>query len=322
MRLLTTCCLSRELQVSLLYLSQVQQPAPLIKANKQVGALYCTRQALFDRVTVRIHRQEPPSRFLFKDGGDPAELVDSASETTSLASSVKAYVYEVCIYLHITEGEKNTTKEHQNGRRYHSYHEGEYVLPNDEEEQDRLDLSHHIYKMLLGGELYLAPVGKRQRVLDMGTVTGIWAIDFAECEHQLSHILSLRLTKEQVPPNCRFQIDDFEKEWAYSRPFDFIHGRDLEGSVRDYDQLFRQAFQNLKPGGYLEMASMEINTHSDDGTHLKAKNFLKGLRVTHEASKKFGKDMNSVATWKEKMERAGFENVTEKIYKDARSSLA
>lgn len=51
--------------------------------------------------------------------------------------------------------------------------------------------------MLLGGELYLAPVGKRQRVLDMGTVTGIWAIDFAECEHQLSHILSLRLTKEQ-----------------------------------------------------------------------------------------------------------------------------
>lgn len=126
----------------------------------------------------------------------------------------------------------------------------------------------------------------------------------------------------RVPPNCRFQIDDFEKEWAYSRPFDFIHGRDLEGSVRDYDQLFRQAFQNLKPGGYLEMASMEINTHSDDGTHLKAKNFLKGLRVTHEASKKFGKDMNSVATWKEKMERAGFENVTEKIYKDARSSLA
>jgi hypothetical protein len=29
---------------------------------------------------------------------------------------------------------------YENGRRYHSFHEGEYVLPNDEQEQDRLDL--------------------------------------------------------------------------------------------------------------------------------------------------------------------------------------
>lgn len=35
--------------------------------------------------------------------------------------------------------------------------------------------------MLLGGELYVAPIGKDvQRVLDLGTGTGIWAIEFAE----------------------------------------------------------------------------------------------------------------------------------------------
>ena len=29
---------------------------------------------------------------------------------------------------------------YENGRRYHAFREGEYVLPNDEAEQDRLDL--------------------------------------------------------------------------------------------------------------------------------------------------------------------------------------
>ena len=40
--------------------------------------------------------------------------------------------------------------------------------------------SHHIYSMLLKGELIRAPVTNPQRVLDIGTGTGIWAIDYAE----------------------------------------------------------------------------------------------------------------------------------------------
>jgi hypothetical protein len=47
-------------------------------------------------------------------------------------------------------------------------------MPNDEKEQDRLDLFHHIHKLLLKGELYCAPVPSNpQRVLDFGTGTGI-----------------------------------------------------------------------------------------------------------------------------------------------------
>jgi hypothetical protein len=45
--------------------------------------------------------------------------------------------------------------------------------PNDEEEQDRMDLLHHIYGMILKGELNYAPIAKDpQRVLDLGTGTG------------------------------------------------------------------------------------------------------------------------------------------------------
>lgn len=69
-----------------------------------------------------------------------------------------------------------------NGRRYHSsVGSGEYFLPNDEQEQDRLDLYHYIYLVLLRGKLYLAPTKGEdlKMVLDVGTGTGIWATDMA-----------------------------------------------------------------------------------------------------------------------------------------------
>jgi tRNA G46 methylase TrmB len=41
--------------------------------------------------------------------------------------------------------------------------------------------SHHKYLLLLDGKLLLAPVTKNiETVLDIGTGTGIWAIDFAD----------------------------------------------------------------------------------------------------------------------------------------------
>jgi hypothetical protein len=79
--------------------------------------------------------------------------------------------------------------------------------------------------------------------------------------------------------------------------------------------LFQEAFKNLKPGGYFEIASMDVNTYSDDETHLKAKCLLEGIKNMHAASKKFGKDMNTTNTWKARMESVGFVNVTEEAYK-------
>lgn len=80
----------------------------------------------------------------------------NSSASTSIASSILNYEYT-------------------NGRRYHGYRSGAYVLPNDDEEQDRLDLLHHIFLLMLDGKLYDAPMAHPpQRVLDIGTGTGIW----------------------------------------------------------------------------------------------------------------------------------------------------
>ena len=47
-------------------------------------------------------------------------------------------------------------------------------------EQDRLDLQHHVITLLLNGELHLAPLESPKRILDLGTGTGLWAIEMAD----------------------------------------------------------------------------------------------------------------------------------------------
>lgn len=54
------------------------------------------------------------------------------------------------------------------------------VLPNDEREQERLDLLHHVFRLSLDGNLCRTQLKDPQRVLDVGTGTGIWAIEMAD----------------------------------------------------------------------------------------------------------------------------------------------
>lgn len=70
---------------------------------------------------------------------DDDDALSEVLSTISLSESITDYVYE-------------------NGRRYHSYPHASYAFPNDEEEQDRLDLMHHLWNLALGGELFLAPI--------------------------------------------------------------------------------------------------------------------------------------------------------------------
>lgn len=78
--------------------------------------------------------------------------------------------------ISLTESVTDYPVEH--GRRYHRYRAGEYLLPNDEIEQRRLDHVHRIFRLALRGRLHLAPLQDPQRIIDLGTGTGNWAIDW------------------------------------------------------------------------------------------------------------------------------------------------
>ena len=63
-------------------------------------------------------------------------------------------------------------------RRYHMYKYGRYPMPNDDEEANRETLCHLMFKEMLEGKLFLAPIGDSpQKIIDLGTGFGEWAIE-------------------------------------------------------------------------------------------------------------------------------------------------
>ncbi|KZN86741.1 hypothetical protein EN45_052860 [Penicillium chrysogenum] len=232
---------------------------------------------------------------------DDGRSENTSSYTASLLSDVKNYAYE-------------------NGRRYHSYREGHYVLPNDEPEQDRQDLLHHVRNLVLNGCLFRAPLDSNiQRALDIGTGTGIWAIDFAD-SFPSAEVTGTDLSPIQpswVPPNLRFVVDDAESQWLYSpsRPFDFIHARDLGGAIADWPRLMRQSYEHLRPGGWIELQEFEVMLRSDDDSMRFAPALCEFLDRLTKASEAFQRPMNIAEGHRQRLVEAGFEDVRDEVYK-------
>ncbi|KAI8989708.1 S-adenosyl-L-methionine-dependent methyltransferase [Trametes punicea] len=137
-----------------------------------------------------------------------------------------------------------------------------YFLPADTEEHRRLDLQHQVITLALGG-LYPAPdlvrralrprPGKAPGVLDVGTGSGSWAIDIAK---QFPHcnVVGVDLVPPRVdgdlPPNCRFEIDDANLGFShYRESFDLIHARSVSSGIRDYPRFLEGLAEALRPGG-------------------------------------------------------------------------
>ncbi|KAL1988146.1 hypothetical protein VTN96DRAFT_676 [Rasamsonia emersonii] len=240
------------------------------------------------------------NNFYFRsDDADSALGDDKESSTVSLTESVFNYQYE-------------------NGRRYHAFRAGAYPLPNDEKEQDRMDMQHHIYLLIFGGELYRAPLPKHVgRVLDIGCGTGLWAIDFADM-HPEATVIATDLSCIQptwVPPNLRFEIDDAESEWQFSQPFEYIHIRSMAGSIADWPRLLQQAYDNLVPGGWIELTDFETWASTDDNSLPETSAYHEFQVRLCEAAAIFGKTMNIAPQFHSLVKNAGFTAVTEETYK-------
>ena len=184
-----------------------------------------------------------------------------------------------------------------------------------------MDLLHHIWKLLLGGGLFTAPIPPNpQRVLDFGTGTGIWAIDFAD-EFPSATVIGTDLSPIQpswVPPNCMFYIDDSESTWTFKpeEAFDFIHGRAMGGSVKDWPALYGEIYKHVKPGGWVEIQEYETWCRVNDEEKEKLpEDLLQWQTKINEASEKFGKKLLVAGDHKENMIAAGFVDVKDALYK-------
>lgn len=233
----------------------------------------------------------------FSDEGFTESL--NTSYVTSIASDIRKGIEE-------------------NGRTYPSYGRHHYGLPVDEDEQDRNDLQHCKFSLILGDKLHLAPISEEpHHILDLGTGSGIWAIDMAD-KHPTAEVIGVDLAPTQpswMPPNCHFEIDDVEDEWLYRTPFDFIHAREFLLAIRNWRRVIEQAFEHLKPGGYFEVSSSAPDATCDDGSMPEDSAWLQFTQTFYEIGEAIGASGHAPKTWKGLMERAGFEDIHEKRFK-------
>ncbi|PGH28961.1 hypothetical protein GX50_08290 [[Emmonsia] crescens] len=191
--------------------------------------------------------------------------------STSLSSSVKKF-------------------EFRHGRRYHSYQAGTYQFPNDEAEQDRLNMFHHaLVHIAAGGKLFFAPIENFEgfRILDIGTelLTGIRGDRYPSAE--LICILGNDLSPIQppwVPSNVKFIVDDVKA-------------------------------QNLKPGGWVEFQDYKSPIHTEDGSPSSESNVIKMQALLDEACQKMGRDLNPGPKLEKWVKDAGFVNIKVHILK-------
>ncbi|UNI15342.1 hypothetical protein JDV02_001882 [Purpureocillium takamizusanense] len=210
-----------------------------------------------------------------------------------------------------------TEYEWKYGRRYHSYQAGLYCFPNDDREQNRLDMLHHVFLLALDDRLFLAPIGLNpSHILDVGAGTGIWAMEVGD-QYPSAEVRGYDLSPIQpqhVPPNVDFFVDDVEKEWFESAEYDFVHLRNLLGSIANWPQLVRQIYENLKPGGWVELQGILNQPYSEDGTLSSDSPVVQLMDGLRQAGRKRGRDMDPASSFKRWVESAGFVMVQERRF--------
>lgn len=101
-------------------------------------------------------------------------------------------------------------------------------------------------------------------VMDVGSGSGIWAVQMAELFPNAS-ILGLDLTESKpsfIPPNCRFITKDILTGMEeYTEKFDVIHTRCVIGHVTDGVGFIRVMYDCLKPGGVLFLGDGNVGIY-------------------------------------------------------------
>ncbi|KAL3424766.1 methyltransferase domain-containing protein [Phlyctema vagabunda] len=118
-----------------------------------------------------------------------------------------------------------------------------------------------------------------------------------------------------VPPNLRFQIDDLEETWTFTNKFDFIYSRMMTGSFSDWPLVLNQAYQNLNPGGFIEIMDCIYPTKTDDDTFPENSMLRKWGELMLTGFAATGRPLDSALHSRELLEAAGFVNVVQADYK-------
>ncbi|KAL2205403.1 S-adenosyl-L-methionine-dependent methyltransferase [Sarocladium strictum] len=173
------------------------------------------------------------------------ELEDESDYNSDNASSTASLTESVMDYRRI------------HGRTFHNY-------------KTDTEYCHEMLLLAMDNKLTKAPIDDNiQKVLDIGTGTGIWAVDFAD-QYPSAEVIGTDISPTQsqwVPPNCKFELEDCQLAWTYpDNSFDFIHARLMMGSIKDWNHFYSEVYRCLKPGGWFEHVEYDPSVICDDGS--------------------------------------------------------
>ena len=165
--------------------------------------------------------------------------------------------------------------------------------------------------------MYRAPIVENPTsVLDVGTGSGIWAVDFAN-QHPNCNVHGIDLSRVKpngaTPPNCSFQVKDVETEWDFQDvgPFDLIHSRLLIEGMRDWRGYFAKCFKNLKPGGWVEAHEVQCPMYSANPSVSADAPFLRWSHTLNEGLAKGGINGGAPNKFSDYLKDLRFGSVTE-----------
>ena len=87
--------------------------------------------------------------------------------------------------------------------------------------------------------------------------------------------------------------------------------RAMGGSIANWPALLRQAYDNLCPGGWIELSDFDAWASTDDNSLPDTSSYHEFQVRLDEAAKKFGRNMNVGPLHKQNLLEAGFVDVVD-----------
>ena len=199
------------------------------------------------------------------------------------------------------------------------------MTPDDDQERNRLNLQHQLFKLCRGGELTITKVDTDAplNMLDVGTGSGIWAVEMGE-RYPRAKVVGVDISSakfsDTAPANVTFVTQDVNQDWGRfrNRAFDFIHIRNLFGGVTDWAVLLGRAFAHLEPGGRIECSDHRTSWQENYcGPPINmAERFQAGQEFENalkSAMARLGFDWEHITKMMSWLMEAGFEDVREVV---------